>query len=540
MRPAIGIFQCEWTLPDNAPHPGSALLVGDALASGFDVTRALVQVRALDQLIRLIHDRALQLVAIDAIFPVSFVRELRRRVRDVPIVIGGLNALQVFLGTDVDYAIVGPGRAAFAGLLSHLFGDTERDSIPNLFYREGDVRCHTGHTTPWSIDKEIDPFHPNYDWEFLGPARSPMANRTFLSVNAELGCHFQKEPTGHEAYKLPETHLPQGNFDAHAERVIKAQLLPRTGGCTFCIFRYQTFETRPTAELIQRTVGQVQYLRETYGILNIALQSENPFHFLIPLLEQLHTDGIRLHQIHLRTTVLALLGNKKTFEQAVQLAGPRGTRLSLVGIGFESFDQESLDLFNKGVTVQMNIEAMAFLRQVQKKFPAWCETRFGHGMIFFHPYATLEQLEENLSQLELHAPELLELASFSSSLTIYSEIQPIFWRLKADGLLVSADVDFGYTYRYEDPRTAEVKRSSDWLAHQVAEAADGGRASLTRGVARRLRLESFRAALAAVKDHWSDASGMRDTMFRRRDELRDQLASWQSTERSYRPRYRET
>lgn len=532
MKPPIGIFQCEWTLPDNAPHPGSALLVGDALASGYDVTRALVQITALDEFVQLIQDRSLEFVAIDAIFPVPFVRELRRRVKDIPIVVGGLNALQVFLGTDIDYAIVGPGRAAFAGLLSYHFGDSERAAIPNLFYREGNIRCHTGLTTPWSIDKEIDPFHPNYDWEFLGPIRSPMANRTFLSVNAELGCHFQKEPTGHHTYELPETHLPQGRFDTHAERVIREGLLPTTGGCTFCIFRYQTFETRPTTELIERTVRQVQYLRDTYGILNIALQSENPFHFLIPLLEQLHTDGIRLHQIHLRTTVLALLGNKRTFEEAVQLAGPRGTRLSLVGIGFESFDQESLDLFNKGVTVEMNIEAMAFLREVQKKFPEWCETRFGHGMIFFHPYATLEQLEENLSQLEQHAPELLELASFSSSLTIYSEIQPIFWRLKADDLLVSADVDFGYTYHYKDPRTAEVKRSSDWLVHQVAASASGGPETIGRGAARRLRLEAFRATLKAVQQHWGDASAMRATMLRCREELNQRMEDWIETTHS--------
>ncbi len=526
MKPPIGIFQCEWTLPDNAPHPGSALLVGDALASGYDVTRALVQIGALDELVQLIHERSLQLIAIDAIFPVSFVRELIRRVKDTPIVVGGLNALQILLGTDIDYAIVGPGRAAFAGLLSHLFENARRDSIPNLFYREGDVRCHTGLTTPWSIDQEIEPFHPNYDWEFLGPARSPMANRTFLSVNADLGCHFQKVPTGHDAYDSSEACLPEAAFDADAERIIRDELLPKTGGCTFCIFRYQTFETRPTQELIERTVRQVQYLRETYGILNIALQSENPFHFLIPLLEQLHTSGIRLHQIHLRTTVLALLGNKKTFEDAVQLAGPRGTRLSLVGIGFESFDQDSLDLFNKGVTVEMNIEAMAFLRQVQKRFPEWCETRFGHGMIFFHPYATLEQLEENLSQLEQHASELLELASFSSSLTIYSEIQPIFWRLKSDGLLVSADVDFGYTYNYKDPRTAEVKRSSDWLVHQVAASVIGGPEAMGRGVARRLRLEAFRATLMAVKQHWGDAASMRDTMLRRREELSQRMEDW--------------
>ena len=58
MKRPIGIFQCEWTLPDNAPHPGSALLVGDALLSGYDVTRALVQIGALDEFVQLIQDRS--------------------------------------------------------------------------------------------------------------------------------------------------------------------------------------------------------------------------------------------------------------------------------------------------------------------------------------------------------------------------------------------------------------------------------------------------------------------------------------------------
>src|SRR5262249_21083530 len=156
------------------------------------------------------------------------------------------------------------------------------------------------------------------------------------------------------------------------------------------------------------------------------------------------------------------------------------------------------DLFNKGVTVEENVRALEVLRAIKRDFGDACDTMHGHGMIFLTPLATLEDLRENLRMMKLHAPEMLRLLSFGSRLTLYSEIQPLYQLLDRMGLVVPSDEEFGFTYRFRDPRIDDFLAGDRWLVEAVTRAIAASGVPLGRHARTTLRIAAFEAALGSA------------------------------------------
>jgi radical SAM superfamily enzyme YgiQ (UPF0313 family) len=120
--------------------------------------------------------------------------------------------------------------------------------------------------------------------------------------------------------------------------------------------------------------------------------------------------------------------------------------LERVGIGVESTQGESLQLFNKGVKVEQIYPALEILDKLELKTEI--------NMIFFDPYLNMDGVRGNLAFIQyIYEKDRL---SYTSAYP-FNELKPFPWspvanRLKSENLLNKID----YTCRYRDPDVWEV------------------------------------------------------------------------------------
>lgn len=123
-----------------------------------------------------------------------------------------------------------------------------------------------------------------------------------------------------------------------------------------------------------------------------------------------------------------------------------------IGIGVESTNPDSLQLFQKGLRVEQIYPTLELLNEQRVKVEI--------NMIFFDPYLTLEGVRNNLALLEyLREKDLF----FYSSSFPFNELKPFSWspianQLKAEGLLN----EFEDTCYYRDPKVGIL---AEWIRH---------------------------------------------------------------------------
>lgn len=126
--------------------------------------------------------------------------------------------------------------------------------------------------------------------------------------------------------------------------------------------------------------------------------------------------------------------------------------LKSVFLGIESGVQRALDTFEKGVTVEQNVQALETLRGLGLEVKI--------GFILLDPYTTLEELMENLDWLREHVGPMSHIRRILTQplniLEVY-EGAPIMERLKDDGLLRGSFA--GYRYRFADTRIEILVRA---------------------------------------------------------------------------------
>lgn len=454
----IGFFQYELSHPGNAPHVGMCLLLQDLRDAGHEVDAALVHVAAVDRLISQIHDRAYDVVALDAIFTRPVVERLKRECPEVTFVVGGNNALGLALTAPIDHAVVGPGRRAFARYVDALTRGASLDEVPNLFRRHADGTLdHTGVTLDWALDAELDPFDPDLDWGYLGPERSPQANTRFPSVVPEWGCAFQADSLEGDAYRELPRNLPSAFLDrlALTDRARDAidPYLANTRGCAFCAFRFQPYTIDRADLAAERAVRQMRALSRRYGVRSFSVQSENPFRFLDPLVDRLAVADFDLDAILLRTFPAILARSPERVLGGIARAVDRGIAVQLQQLGFESFSASELDHLGKGITVDENVAAARLLYELDRRHGTAVEVFSGHGFILFTPWTTPEDVAASIQVIETEAPFLRGAISLASRLCFYDPLNPIFRLAEREGLVVETEQDYGLDFRYADPRT---------------------------------------------------------------------------------------
>lgn len=513
----IAVIQCELSHLHTPPHIGPSLIVQELETRGHAVRRFFVHVTRLEELADELLAAEIELCAIDSIFPLDVVRRWKQRLGSVPVVVGGLNGLPLFEQAPLEFVILGPARQAVAALAAALPGDGDRearlDAVPNLLYRiapislESSIESSTA-TSAWSLESEIFPYAPPLDWEYRGPSgRHPMADRLGVSLLPEFGCPYQTRAPLPAACADDAIALRPKAFRERAWQRVRELYLDDVAACTFCVFRYQPFTPGPTRVGVEAMMAQVDHLWPL-GVRSFAIQSENPFRFVEPLLEAMRARGWRPEEIRLRSMVSVLKAQEAQIEEVLRRAAASGVNISITQVGFESFVDRTLGLFHKGVTSHENRRIARFLRRLDRAADGRIRTIHGHGLILFDPWTTLEELETNLDAIETDAPFLKRAVSLEAKLYLYSPYAPIARVVRQAGLLTRSAYEFGYDFNYADPDLALFR---DLCARGFAPLLEAiGRRRLEPAARRRLSVEGrfrwFRELAAHIRAQRANGS----------------------------------
>lgn len=254
----------------------------------------------------------------------------------------------------------------------------------------------------------------------------------------------------------------------------------QTKGCTFCLDNTGAYAASSEDETVLRWLSQLRVVRarSAPGRFAVLLVDERPHPFLPRLFRELADVGPI--ELLIKSRVDWLLEHESELVEACTLAATSGSVLHVYLVGFESFDPETLALFNKGTTAEDNVRAIALLRSLAARFPQSFEHRRlrAHGFVAFTPWTTPEALLRNAAAMrEVEFGELRADAA-RTRLRLYPRT-PLHALAAAEGLLVDGfddgrkdraseqgyDASFGW--RFADRRVEAIFRACDGLREQA-------------------------------------------------------------------------
>jgi hypothetical protein len=422
----------------------------DLAQEGVDFTAYLVNCNYMDDLISFIASENFSLICLDSSFTVDLVNDLLTRFPNTPMLVGGVNALSLFLHTKIPFAVFGPGRTAASEFMSQFFGDEDYTQVGNLFFKIEDKIHYSSKTISWDLPSEILPYAPYLPWDYLGPNRKENANTEAVSIVAATGCpHANAMPTS-ERYDIRGSVRSLGYDLSDAARTRLDGIFNRkTHGCSFCVFQLQEYTVYPVSETVDLLLHQATHLFENHQTKAFCIQTENPFPFLNPFLQALLENKIPVEFVSIRTRPDFLLKQQKKLHQALDLAKKNGFHFSIEEIGFETFVEEELLLFNKGVSVEANLKALACLREIKNTYEETVSIHVGHGIILFHPWTTVEGMKTTLEVMARHTDVFPRF--YPNRLTLYSEFLPLFQKVSARGLVSKTNTGYGWDFASINP-----------------------------------------------------------------------------------------
>ncbi|APR79803.1 Hypothetical protein A7982_05150 [Minicystis rosea] len=248
-------------------------------------------------------------------------------------------------------------------------------------------------------------------------------------------------------------------------------------GCTFCLDNTGSFAAPTEAAVLDAWLGQLRRHRaENPHLREVLLTDERPHPYLPAFFRALLADP-SLGPIELlwKSRVDWLLEfADTTVAEAAALAAEHGSVLHLYLVGFESFDQFHLDLFNKGVTVADNVAAIEKMRALGARFPRSFEYRRhrAHGVVLFTPWTTPESLLENARWMRRVRFHELRSEAVRTRLRLYPRV-PLHALAEKDGLLVSSfdegrpdraaeqGYDASVPWRFQHPHMEAIFRAAN-------------------------------------------------------------------------------
>ena len=455
------------------------LYAADLRADGHEVDKALVHPSELQAAAKAIAPDT-ELLVLDSIFPFEMIRWLQEH-SGLPVLVGGHNALQHILRGSADTVIVGAGRAALRAVV----GGQPKRLIDGLFWRDEDGIIHCGSSgleapTPPSLSAELEPFIPELDWDYFGPPRAPGSNLRIPSIVADLGCVWNRSILGDELplnpYEGVAPRLPSAAMTPAASARVEREFVRSEGGCSFCVLRYIGAQRRHRGAALDSLMRQSRVLVEA-GAHGLSLQTEHPLPILGAVIQNLADEGLAesLDELHIRTIPWLLLRHRQELVDGIELAASFGIHLVLGQVGFEAFDELSLALFHKGLSVEDNRAAARLLTELDATSPTFSGTA-GHGLIPLHPWTRPEDIRTNIQALRADAPWLLHAFRPDRRVELYAEWSPLFWKAEDEGLVRPSPDGFGWDWDFADPATGEIVAATNALIRQPSNAgstADG-------------------------------------------------------------------
>ncbi len=296
----------------------------------------------------------------------------------------------------------------------------------------------------------------------------------------------------------------------------------QTRGCTFCLDNVGTYAMPREDEALAAWLGQLRSLRAARPeAREVLLVDERPHPFLPALFAALAAEPA-LHglTVLVKSRVDWLLEFAREIERAIELAATSGSVLDLYLVGFESFDQAQLDLFNKGVTVADNVRAIELMRALGQRHPrAFAFDRHrAHGIVLFTPWSTPASLLENARRMREVRFDELRTEALRTRLRLYPRT-PLHALAAHEGLLAGAfdegrpdraaeqGYDASVPWRFADARVEAIFQAANALRarHRELREADAlelaTRLLLERGVLAEAPSIAFAPLGAAVLAH---------------------------------------
>ena len=245
----------------------------------------------------------------------------------------------------------------------------------------------------------------------------------------------------------------------------------QTRGCTFCLDNHGAYAAFGEDETVESWLAQLRSLRAARpaGRLEVLLVDERPHPHLPRLFREIARDpALGALELLVKSRVDWLIEHERELAEACALAEASESILHVYLVGFESFDPETLALFNKGTTVDDNVQAIALLRELARRFPRTFEHRRlrAHGFVAFTPWTTPEALLRNARAMREVGFDELRAEAARTRLRLYPRT-PLYALAEADGLLAD---DFGargdraaeqgydasFAWRFADPRVEAI------------------------------------------------------------------------------------
>ena len=456
------------------PHLGMALLHSDLKArKNVKVHAACVGLNNTAAALDFLEQGRFDLVAMDCRFPLVFPSQIKQRLPGALVVVGGLGYYNMLTKGRADFAVSGPGRLALRRLIDVLTGinGTRLSDVPNLFHwidrptsgvgPGGGPIDYSGLDAGYDLESELQPFTPDFDFTPLGmDTQQEMAqvlDTAPPAVVAEFGCPHKGFAMA-DSLPAPDLEPTEAVFTSRGrEKIISIMNERWKGGCSFCV--YQKAPIRSVAETVETLIPQIEYLQKARGFTAFSVQSEEPFRFLIPLLERLNDSGLEVHQLLIRGRAASFHRQRAKLEQAVDLARSGDYPLVSWQIGFESFCQPQLDLYNKGTSAEENLSVLRFNRELARRHPRhFLDLNITHGMILWNPWTTFEMLKEDFSVICRYMPERLVLSPvIGSTLELFDPFLPLYQKARNEGLLRKREQGTD-DFRMADPSMEVVRQ----------------------------------------------------------------------------------
>ena len=276
------------------------------------------------------------------------------------------------LSDSFSYSLHGPGEQIIEFLANLQKG--ERVAASGLIYKDkkGELIRH-------SEKKWDDIFLKSVRWNNI--YRNGDKGLTPLSISTgqvlqQLGCPHASHG------KMLEIDYPSRIRGKEGEKIIL-----KTKGCSFCDVAVDKGFYGSLA--MENVIHQILGLPETPDRRKIPFEliNENPLPYLPNLLLEIKDLQIELSQINLTLRADWLLKGELQLREALNMAGEMKMNILASSVGFEAFDDTLLRNFNKGLDVNINLEAIRLMRRLKEEFPEDWHYSKSEGAIhgFIHP-----------------------------------------------------------------------------------------------------------------------------------------------------------
>jgi hypothetical protein len=308
-----------------------------------------------------------------------------------------------------DFALQGPAQQIIE-VLSRNFNDINH--LPGILVRDESGRIIKNRPIPFE-----ETYLSRVNWQTLYRLKNDKfepVEITSAQVLQQIGCPY--------AAKEKQIDIDYPEMFRKGDDPLPAVKLKQKG-CSFCdVAVDKGFRGAVSDEGVK---AQLKCLPD--GVdgrkLPFELINESPLPRLNRVFELADTSNIALSQINLTLRADYLLRGIDRLKQALETACQKNIRILLSSIGFESFDDRILKNLNKGVTRQVNLDAIRAIRELKQQYPAYLgylkEEGANHGFIHPTPWDNADSEYETRRTMSMYQLALDILPPHSTPLIIH-------------------------------------------------------------------------------------------------------------------------